>query len=210
MRLLILGVTGMLGNALFKVFFKDPQHEVWGTLRNENTRRFFAETDQTRLVSGIDVLNQGVLLSLINRIRPDLIVNCTGIIKQLDSANNPLIILPINSLFPHQLAALCGPLGDRLIQLSTDCVYSGRKGYYQESDISDAEDLYGKSKFIGELHDCPHAITLRTSGIGHELNSSYGLLEWFLSQQGSVKGYSKAIYSGLPSVELARVIKDFV
>jgi len=113
-------------------------------------------------------------------------------------------------MFPHRLAGLCSLLGARLIQLSSDCIYSGRKGNYRESDLSDAEDIYGKSKYIGELHDYPHAITLRTSGIGHELNSNNGLLSWFLSQSGLVKGYAKAIYSGLPSVELAHVINEFV
>ncbi|MBI4535706.1 MAG: SDR family oxidoreductase [Ignavibacteriae bacterium] len=210
MRVLILGVTGMLGNAVFKVFTKDSRHEVWGTLRNERGRRFFAEADHARLISGIDVLDQDALVALMNDVRSEVVINCAGLIKQLAIASDPLIALPINAMFPHRLAGLCGLLGSRLIQLSSDCVYSGRKGGYQEVDPSDAEDLYGKSKFIGELHDYSHAITLRTSGIGHELNSNHGLLEWFLSQREQVKGYAKAIYSGLPSVEVARVIKDFV
>lgn len=210
MRVLILGVTGMLGNAVFKVFAGDPQHDVWGTLRSETGRRFFADADHARLIGRVDVLDQDNLVAVMNRIRPEIVINGVGVIKQLAIANDPLIVLPINAMFPHRLAALCNLLGSRLIQLSSDCVYSGRKGNYQESDPSDAEDLYGKSKFIGELHDYSHAITLRTSGIGHELNSNHGLLDWFLSQRGSVKGYAKAVYSGLPSVELARVVKDFV
>jgi dTDP-4-dehydrorhamnose reductase len=104
----------------------------------------------------------------------------------------------------------CANIDARLIHISTDCVFNGRKGLYKETDLSDAEDLYGKSKFIGELHDLPHAVTLRTSIIGHELNSNDSLVDWFLSQTGTVKGYKKAIFSGLPTVELARVIKDFV
>lgn len=210
MRILILGITGMLGNTVFKKISQDPQHEVWGTFRNEKLKSYFTKLKNTHILSGVDVLDQANLVAIINHIHPDIVINCTGIIKQLDTANNPLIILPINSLFPHQLANLCSLVGARLIQLSTDCVFSGRKGYYKESDISDAEDLYGKSKFIGELHHFPHAITLRTSGIGHELKSHNGLVEWFLSQKGSVKGYAQTIYSGLPSVELAHVIKDFV
>ena len=113
-------------------------------------------------------------------------------------------------MLPHRLARLCELAGARLIHISTDCVFSGRKGLYLESDLSDAEDLYGKSKYIGELHDLPHAITLRTSIIGHELGSNYALVDWFLSQEGGVKGFTKAIFSGLPTVELARVMKDFV
>lgn len=210
MRVLILGVTGMFGSALYRVFAPDTQQEVWGTLRSAGARRFFAEGDRARLIDGVDVTDHDALVAVMNRVRPDVVVNAVGVIKQLASANDPLIVLPINALFPHRLAGLCGLMGARVIHISTDCVYSGRAGNYVESDISDAEDLYGKSKYIGEVHDQPHVITLRTSGIGHELNSRNGLLEWFLSQQGRVRGFSKAIYSGLPWVELARVIKDFV
>jgi dTDP-4-dehydrorhamnose reductase len=139
-----------------------------------------------------------------------VIINCVGLIKQLATANDPLVVLPVNSMYPHQLAAICEQRGARLVHISTDCVFNGHKGNYVESDLSDATDLYGKSKYIGELNDKPHAITLRTSIIGHELNSSTGLIEWFLSQSGSVKGFKRAIFSGLPTVELARVIKDYV
>ncbi len=210
MRILILGVTGMLGNAMLKVFAKDSSHEVWGTLRQKSALQFFPERHHARLVSGIDVLRTEDLVAVMNRVRPDVVINCTGLIKQLVTANDPLVVLPINAMFPHRLVGLCELLGARLIQLSSDCVFSGRQGNYRESDVADAEDLYGKSKYIGELHHHVHAITVRTSGIGHELNSHHGLLEWFLSQQGTVQGFSKAIYSGLPSVELARVIKDYV
>ena len=113
-------------------------------------------------------------------------------------------------MLPHQLAALCEQHCARLVHISTDCVFDGKKGNYIETDISDAIDLYGKSKFIGELSDKPHAITLRTSIIGHELNSSNGLIEWFLSQTGTVNGFKRAIFSGLPTVELARVIAEYV
>lgn len=210
MRVLILGVTGMLGNTLFRILSQDSTHQVWGALRSASGRHFFAEADQARLLSDIDVLNQDSLISTMNSIRPELVLNATGLIKQLAAVNNPLVALPINSMFPHQLAGLCGLMGIRMIQLSSDCVFSGRKGNYSESDITDAEDLYGKSKSIGEVQNLSHVLTLRTSGIGHELNSHNGLLEWFLSQQGQTKGYAKAIYSGLPSVELSRVIRDFV
>src|SRR5690606_15019611 len=114
------------------------------------------------------------------------------------------------AMFPHRLARLCGLADIRVIHVSTDCVFSGRTGAYTESDPSDAEDLYGKSKFIGELHDLKHAITIRTSIIGHELNSNFALVDWFLSQKGAVRGFAKAIFSGLPTVELASVIKDCV
>jgi dTDP-4-dehydrorhamnose reductase len=117
--------------------------------------------------------------------------------------------IPINSLLPHRLAQLCAIAGSRLLHVSTDCVFSGSKGMYKESEASDAHDLYGQSKYLGEV-DYSHAVTLRTSIIGREFTSAHGLIDWFLSQQGSVRGYTKAIFSGLPTVELARVMHDFV
>ena len=210
MRIVVLGVTGMLGNAVFRTLTADPEHEVWGTLRDEAGKSFFRESTRQRLKSGIDVLNRHRLTTLLEKMRPEVVINCTGLVKQLSTANDPLLVLPINAMLPHELARMCGDSGARLVQLSSDCVFSGRKGSYEESDFPDADDLYGKSKAMGELLNHPHAITLRTSGIGHELMTKHGLLEWFLCQQGEVRGFARAIYSGLPSVELARVIKDFV
>ncbi|PTU75146.1 dTDP-4-dehydrorhamnose reductase family protein [Pseudomonas mangrovi] len=209
-RILVLGVTGMLGNAVFRVFSADSAHETWGTLRSGAAQRHFPEQSHPQLLAGVDVLDQDALVAAIARVRPDVVINCVGLIKHLADAKDPLTALPINAMLPHRLARLCALAGARLIHVSTDCVFSGRKGLYQETDLSDADDLYGKSKYIGELHDLPHAITLRTSIIGHELGSSYALVDWFLSQQGSVRGFTKAIFSGLPTVELARVMKDFV
>lgn len=210
MIILVLGVTGMLGSAVFRMLGADAEHETWGTLRNSSALRHFSQDSHTRLIAGVDVLEQDSLVSVLGRVRPDVVINCIGLIKHLAEASDPLTALPINAVLPHRLGGLCALVGARLIQVSTDCVFSGRKGNYLESDLSDAEDLYGKSKYIGELHDVAHAITLRTSIIGHELSSSYSLVDWFLSQQGSVKGYSRAIFSGLPTTELARVMKDFV
>jgi dTDP-4-dehydrorhamnose reductase len=210
MKILVLGITGMLGSAVFRTFSSDPVHEVWGTLRSSAGLRYFPEASRERLLSGIDVLDQDALAAALTRVRPDVVINCVGLIKQLADAKDPLTALPINAMLPHRLARLCALSGARLIHISTDCVFSGSKGGYLESDLSDAEDLYGKSKYIGELHDLPNAITLRTSIIGHELNSSHSLVDWFLAQEGSVRGFSQAIFSGLPTVELARVMKDFV
>lgn len=210
MRILVLGVTGMLGSAVFRFFDADAEHETWGTLRNGGALRHFPVQNHLRLLIGVDVLDQDVLVAMLAKVQPDVVINCVGLIKQLADAKDPLAALPINAMLPHRLARLCALSGARLIHVSTDCVFAGRKGSYRESDLSDAEDLYGKSKYIGELHDLSNAITLRTSIIGHELGGSYALVDWFLSQQGSVKGFTKAIFSGLPTVELARVMKDFV
>jgi dTDP-4-dehydrorhamnose reductase len=210
MRVLVLGVTGMLGSAVLKVFSEKPEFDVWGTLRNSSARRYFSESLHSHLIANVDVLDQDSLVATLQRVKPDLVINCVGLIKQLENAKDPLTVLPVNAMLPHRLSKLCALAGARLVHVSTDCVFSGSKGGYLESDFSDAEDLYGKSKYIGELHDASHAITLRTSIIGHELNSTNALLDWFLSQNGSVNGYSKAVFSGLPTIELARVIRDFV
>lgn len=206
----MLGATGMLGSAILYSLQKNEQYETWGTLRNEKDLAYFPEQIRSKLIYDVDVLDEKKLNDVFNQIKPNLVINCVGLIKQLSSANDPLIVLPINSMFPHRLARLCETFDARLIHISTDCVFSGRKGMYTESDPSDAEDLYGKSKFIGELTDLPHVVTLRTSIIGHELNSHYALINWFLSQQDQVKGYVNAIFSGLPTVELTRVIMNFV
>lgn len=209
-RVLVLGVTGMLGSAVFKTFSSSSEHEVWGTLRSAGGLQYFPAANYGRLLAGVDVLDQDSLVAVLAKVRPDVVINCVGLIKQLADANDPLTALPVNAMLPHRLARLCALSDARLIQISTDCVFSGQTGGYLESHVSDASDLYGKSKYIGELHDVPNAVTLRTSIIGHELNSSHSLVDWFLSQQGSTRGFSKAIFSGLPTVELARVMKDFV
>ncbi|MND83062.1 dTDP-4-dehydrorhamnose reductase [compost metagenome] len=210
MKVLVLGVTGMLGSTVFRQFHGHPRFEVWGTLRNPGGANHFSDDVRSSLISNVDVLDQDSLVSVLARVKPDVVINCVGLIKQLADAKDPLSALPINAMLPHRIAKLCELSGARLIHISTDCVFSGRKGLYIEEDVSDAEDLYGKSKYIGELHALPNAVTLRTSIIGHELGSNYSLVDWFLSQNGSVKGYDKAIFSGLPTVELARVIRDYV
>ncbi len=210
MRILVLGVTGMLGNAMFRAFSKDGRHEIWGTVRDSSAMNPARSLDGSPLISGVDALQFESVVAAMNRVKPEIVINCIGVIKQLAAANDPLVALPINAEFPHRLAGLCARLGSRLVHISSDCVFSGRKGAYTESDLSDAEDLYGRSKYLGELQQHSHAITLRTSIIGHELASKYSLVEWFLGQRDEVRGYSRAIYSGLPAVELARVINAFV
>ncbi|WP_374088824.1 dTDP-4-dehydrorhamnose reductase family protein [Methylomicrobium lacus] len=209
-KILVLGATGMLGNAFFRYLSSAPELQVWGTVQNADGRRFFADDLQPYLLANVNVLDFDTLVGAFEKVRPDAVINCIGLIKQLADANDPLSALPINAMLPHRLAKLCALANARLIHFSTDCVFSGRTGMYSETDPSDAEDLYGKSKYIGEPTDFPNALTLRTSIIGHELYRHVSLVDWFLSQQGSVKGYQKAIFSGLPSVELARIIRAFV
>lgn len=209
MKVLVLGVSGMLGNAMLRTFAEDSRYEVFGSARSGGARRFFSPALAERIIIGTDVDNQDSLSLLFSKVKPNVVINCIGLIKQLEEANDPLQAIPINSLLPHRLARLCEIGGARLVHISTDCVFSGAKGSYVESDFADAKDLYGRSKFLGEVIG-HHAITLRTSIIGHELNSANALVGWFLAQQGSVNGYTKAIFSGLPTVELAQIIRDVV
>nr|WP_276559053.1 SDR family oxidoreductase [Fluoribacter dumoffii] len=204
-----MGVTGMLGSAVFHTFSQSDT-QVFGTLRDKKYVRYFPEHAHSHLITNVDVLDMDSLFKVFELVRPDVVINCVGLIKQLATAKDPLVVLPINAMLPHRLAKLCALSHARLIHISTDCVFSGQKGLYLEHDVSDAEDLYGKSKYIGEITELPHAITLRTSIIGHELNSNHALLEWFLSQENEVNGFTKAVFSGLPTFELARIIRDYV
>ena len=210
LKLLILGASGMLGHAVMRTLF-DPSSdiEVYGAARSSCVRKALTEIPADQFVIGFDAEKTDDLIDIFARIQPDVVVNCIGVVKQLEAANNPLTVLPLNTMLPHRLARLCASAGARLIHISTDCVFSGTRGRYLESDTSDATDLYGKSKYLGEV-TCANSVTLRTSIIGHELNTSHSLIEWFLRQQGDISGYTKAIFSGLPTIELARVIRDFV
>jgi dTDP-4-dehydrorhamnose reductase len=210
MKVLVLGASGMLGNAVLRLLSESQGYEVFGSVRSAAAMRLLPPQAAKRIVTGVDVENQDSLAALLGRVRPDAVINCIGIVKQLQEASDPLTTLPINALLPHRLARMCDLAGARLVHVSTDCVFSGSKGMYLESDPPDAVDLYGRSKSLGEV-DYPHAVTLRTSIIGHELGgSAHGLVEWFLSQKDTVKGFTRAVFSGLPTVELAAVIRDRV
>ena len=209
MKILVLGASGMLGNAALRVMDEKQDWEVFGTVRSANVSQLFSDRIAERLIAGCDVENHDALVKVFSQARPDVVINCIGLIKQLADTDDPLQAIPINSLLPHRLARLCGLAGARLVHISTDCVFSGAKGRYLEADFPDADDLYGRSKFLGEV-DYPHAITLRTSMIGHELSGNHSLIGWFLNQQVSVKGFTRAIFSGLPTVELSRLIRDVV
>ena len=205
----MLGATGMLGNAVLRLFAQSAGYEVAGSARSTSALHLLPADVSDRVICGVDVDHIDSLIGLFSKVQPDVVINCIGLVKQLAEVEDPLVAIPINSLLPHRLARLCGAAGARLVHMSTDCIFSGAKGMYTEVDLSDAKDLYGRSKYLGEV-DYPNAITLRTSIIGHELNGGHSLIGWFLAQQGSVKGYRRAVFSGLPTVELARVIRDHV
>lgn len=208
-KILILGTAGMLGNTLYRYFRDITSHNIVGASRTPISSPAMHQTASAVLVSDIDVENIDSLTRLLYNHRPDIVINCVGIIKQRDNAVDPMTTLPINALLPHRLSQLCGLLGARLIHISTDCVFSGKKGMYAEDDPPDADDLYGRSKLLGEV-DAPHAVTIRTSLIGHELGSNKSLLNWFLSQTGKVLGYRRAIFSGFPTFEISRIIDQYI
>ncbi|OEU63197.1 MAG: NAD(P)-dependent oxidoreductase [Desulfobacterales bacterium S5133MH16] len=208
MRILILGGDGMLGHQLFKNL--KSSHDVRVTLRQDlAVYNKFMMFSSENTYPGIDVSKIDKLAKVLTNFHPDAVVNAIGIVKQLPEANKSIPSLEINALFPHRLALLCKEISARMIHLSTDCVFSGKKGNYKESDTSDPDDLYGRTKLLGEVSE-KHCLTLRTSIIGQELSRKKNLLEWFLSQKGSVNGYKKAIFSGFTTLELSRIIENMI
>ncbi len=199
----------MLGHKLVQILQK--RFDIWTTLRKDSSDFIsFRIINTERIIKGIKVENFDVVQRMLDVFKPDVIINAVGIIKQLPTSKEVVETLKINSIFPHQLAQIAQASGARLITISTDCVFNGRKGNYTEKDISDAEDLYGRSKNLGEV-SAPGCLTLRTSIIGRELQTSHSLVEWFLSNRGKkVKGYTEAIYSGFPTIILADIITDLI
>lgn len=209
MKVLILGASGMIGSTVMRVLSSASDWCVYGTVRDESCKNFFSPSVAARLVPRVDVMDIDSLVQALGNMTPNVVINCVGITKHKPNAENPLASLPLNSLFPHRLAGLCKLIGARLIHISTDCVFSGSCGNYVEEDVPDASDVYGRSKALGEVI-YPHTITLRTSTIGHEFCTQFGLLNWFLSQQGNCNGFRKAIFSGLPTVVFSQLLRDFV
>ena len=205
MRILILGGDGMLGHRL--LMHLQDRHETKVTLRRELAayERYGLFTLENSYWS-VEAKDTERLLEVMGDFRPEAVVNAVGIVKQRGAAKEAIPSLEINALLPHRLALLCRAAGARLVHLSTDCVFSGRKGNYTEDDIPDAEDLYGRTKLLGEVTDAG-CITLRTSIIGLELSRRTGLIEWFLAQRGEIRGFTKAIYTGLTTAEMSRVIE---
>jgi dTDP-4-dehydrorhamnose reductase len=205
MKVMILGGSGMLGHKLWQVL--GPRFETYVTFRQAASYyKRFGIFDLERSIGNVSAENFDSVTSALATIRPQVVVNCIGVVKQDAAAKDPVTSISVNALFPHRLAQVCGEMGSRLIHLSTDCVFSGRKGNYTEHDTPDAEDLYGRSKLLGEV-SAEHCLTIRTSMIGRELSGSHGLLEWFLSQKGQrVQGFKRAIFSGFTTNALSNIL----
>jgi dTDP-4-dehydrorhamnose reductase len=205
LKILILGATGMLGHKLMQVL--SQRYTVIGTIRGNTS-----DLANHPVFSGFDIIgniqadNIAGIANAIEKTKPDIVINCIGIVKQLPAAQDPLQSISVNALFPHHLAKICRQRNIRFIHISTDCVFSGNRGFYSEMDRSDADDLYGKTKFLGEV-TYPGSLTIRTSIIGRELSTGHGLIDWFLMQEGkTISGYKKAIFSGLTTIALSKII----
>lgn len=211
-RILVLGGGGMLGHKVFQVL--SPRFDMYATFRRGDGAwaRFpmYQQAGRDHLLAGVDVLSFETVIRAFGQAKPNVVINCIGVIKQLKEAKDPIISVELNSLFPHRLADLCAATGTRLLHMSTDCVFSGRKGNYTETDIPDAEDLYGRTKLLGEV-DRPGCLTMRTSIFGRDFVKNSALLEWFLSQRGKqVRGYTRAIFTGFPTQVLASIMGDVI
>jgi dTDP-4-dehydrorhamnose reductase len=198
----------MLGHKLFQILREEFPGTLGGVRRSIKGRALAAiplfEGDD--VLPGLDAEKFDTIRLGLEAFRPDFTINCVGVIKQRDAAADPVTSITVNALFPHQLAEATATWGGRVIHFSTDCVFSGRKGNYTEEDPSDALDLYGKTKALGEV-SYPNALTLRTSIIGRELDQHRSLVDWFLAQNGGrVRGFRRAIFSGVTTIEMAKVV----
>lgn len=207
--ILVIGASGLIGNTIFRYLNLNKKFQVYGTVRNLASKQYFSSKFTNNLIVQNNISELDKWLLIFKRVQPNYVINCIGITKHLEGGNDPLRTIPINAYFPHYLNSICQDHGCRLIHISSDCVFSGNRGSYIEQDTPDATDFYGKSKALGEITQGP-AITLRTSTIGHELHSSFGLLDWFLNERGSCQGYKNAFFSGIPTIELAKIIERHV
>jgi dTDP-4-dehydrorhamnose reductase len=210
MKVMILGGNGMFGHKAYQVL--SQRFETYATFRDPNGlwKKFPIYQNCNRTLGGINAQDFDSVVRAIGQVKPDVVINCIGVIKQLKEADDPIVNLSLNSLFPHRLAELCCVSKARLIHLSTDCVFSGRRGNYTEYDVPDPEDLYGRTKLLGEVNR-RGCLTIRTSIIGRDFLKQDALLEWFISHRGNrVKGYKNAIYTGFPTQVLAGIIGDII
>jgi len=206
MRILVFGGNGMLGHQLCRILA--DRMDIWATFRE--MPKYIRFLPKERLIANIFVQDTERVQEVLDSIQPDIVINAVGIVKQRDEAKQAIPSIQVNALFPHQLADMCIERSIRVIQISTDCVFSGLRGKYTEADTPDPVDLYGRSKLLGELNR-PGCLTLRTSIIGWQLNTYSSLLSWFSQQRGQrIKGYQQAIYSGFSTYVLASLISDLI
>ena len=208
MRVYILGITGMLGSELFLRFSNISRYDVRGSTRKKYIKIF--EKFKNNIDYNVSAYDLDKIKKKIKKFKPDYVINCIGFVKQKINRTTKLLeVLYINNYFPKKIFQITKTLNIRLLHFSTDCVFDGKKGNYTEKSITNAKDLYGFSKYLGELND-KGVVTLRTSIIGHELSSRHGLLEWFLSQKKTCNGYTKSFFSGLTTYEIFNFLHYYI
>lgn len=206
--ILVVGASGMLGHEAIRVLA--PDFEVWGACRSPELLPDLG-IPRERIVGGLDASDAESAYSLLETVNPDVVINAVGIVKQRPDAKAAIPSIAINSLFPHVLADACERVDARMVHVSTDCVFSGTRGAYTEDDVPDAFDLYGRSKLLGEVTDRDNTVTLRTSIIGWQLGEPTGLVGWFAAHKDEpLRGFTKAVFSGLTTRALTQVVRDVV
>ncbi len=212
MKILVLGGTGMIGHRMWATL-SSCGHDVYALCRTDISSKLsrIPGIDISKGYFGIDVADINKTQNIITQVKPELVINCIGIVKQLPISRDPVVSIQFNALLPHQISEICKKNNARMIHFSSDCVFSGKNGMYDESALPDELDMYGRSKALGEITDQKHVLTMRTSTIGREIKPHGGLFEWFLSNKGkTIKGYSGAIYSGFPTHTLAKYIDKYI
>lgn len=209
MKVLVIGGTGMLGHKLVQRL--GSQFDVWTTIRSKYADvKKYGIFLENRTFDTIDVTDEEKVFTEIRALKPDVVINAAGIVKRLATKDNIIETLTVNAIFPQKLATLSAECDFRLVTISTDCVFSGTGGGYTEESLADACDLYGQSKHFGEVYG-PRCLSIRTSIVGRELSSNESLVEWFLKNRGqTVKGFTKAIFSGFPTIVFADIIAHLI
>jgi len=209
-RILIFGGSGMLGHQLWQCLsVRLPETFVVIRQSRQAYKEFKLFKNSERVFDNIDAMDFSTIQSVLSKIRPDFVLNCVGITKRREAATDPAVSITLNSLFPHKLAKWGQDNNAKVVSFSTDCVFDGKTGNYTEESLTSAEDIYGKTKALGEVKT-GNALTLRSSFIGPELSHGSELLEWFLAQTGTVKGFKNAVYSGLTTLELCRIVEKII
>jgi len=208
-RVLVLGATGLLGNVVFNLLMREQKYHPIGTIRKKESKLFFKEAHYENLVVCNNINDEFELSRLFEKTNPDIVINCISLDEVSFKKKCIFDFIMIYSILPHRLSRLCEISNSRLIQVSSDGIFSGLKGNYLEQDIPDSKELYGLVKYLGELSES-HTVTLRTSMIGHSLRKNHGILDWFLAQNKFCNGFKNVIFSGLPTIELSIVIRDYI
>lgn len=195
MNILILGANGMLGHMVY-AYLKEQGYNVIGTARNDKYEYKYDAFE-----------NMEVLEEIIKNSKPSFVINCIGILNKV-AEDNHYLATKLNSLLPNYIDYLSKQYDFKFVHVSTDCVFSGKKGNYDENSLPDATSFYGRSKALGEVNN-DRNVTLRTSIVGPDINDKgIGLYHWFMNQEGSVNGYTKAIWSGVTTLQLAKIIEE--